>query len=384
MTATRIFSSGIILVIIGILIACNIYSLIPLYTAIGDEMGVGSKKIAYGSTIFTICYAFGLLFFGPISDRFGRKETLTVGLALSSLTTFLVSLASDPISLYLLRGLQGFTLASFAPVAFAYSFEIFKEKERLFWIALINAGFLAAGIIGQLISTILLQVGNWQIVYISYSGIYTLLFLIGIILLPKTNVTGHKETATVIIKQMIKLLMDRNLRKLYTIVLTILLIFVGFYEALNYYLANSGENIMLVRSAGLIGAFVAVFTGGLIYKYSAMHTLCLGLLLGLSSIIILLFMNSLLLISISSIFLVAAIAILIPTIISLIGSHSGLLRGKALSLYSFILLLGAGIAPLIAAYLSYKTLLFTLVLVFSVDLLLYRSFQKVGERNSIH
>src|SRR5690606_40453359 len=52
-------------------------------------------------------------------------------------------------------------ISSFAPVTFLYVFELFNGKERTMWLALINTGFLTAGILGQLAASFLLNIGTW-------------------------------------------------------------------------------------------------------------------------------------------------------------------------------------------------------------------------------
>ena len=143
----RPFVTGILFVITGIMVASNIYTLIPLYPSIGNEFQIPGTEVAMESILFTFFYAFGLLFFGPLSDYAGRRKVILTGLFMSAVTTWLVSTANQPVSLYIFRALQGFTLASFAPVTFSYTFEIFGDKKRTFWLALINAGFLAAGMV---------------------------------------------------------------------------------------------------------------------------------------------------------------------------------------------------------------------------------------------
>ena len=46
--------AGIILVITGVFIACNIYSLIPLYPLISSEFGISARQVSYGSASFTL------------------------------------------------------------------------------------------------------------------------------------------------------------------------------------------------------------------------------------------------------------------------------------------------------------------------------------------
>lgn len=363
----RLRIAGIFLTITGILVACNIYTLIPLYSAIGEEMSIPANKVSLGSMFFTLFYAFGLLIFGPISDRFGRKRIIIGGLFFSALTTILVSMATTPMELFFYRGLQGFTLASFAPVTFLYVFELFNGKERTMWLALINTGFLTAGILGQLAASFLLNIGTWTWVFIAFACLYGSFHLLNFLILPKTATFTRIIRPKEIIKDMGTVITNREMAALYLIVFSILFSFVAFYEAWGYL---GGENMMLFRGIGLGGAPLSIFTGTFIEKFGAQKTLFVGIVLGWGSIFTTLFLQSQLFIGVVSMFFVASIALLIPTIIHLIGVKSGKFRGKALSLYSFILLIGASFGSFVASLFSYTIVLIILLAFFTLDFLL--------------
>jgi MFS transporter, YNFM family, putative membrane transport protein len=85
----------------GILIACNIYTFIPIYEDIAQEFHISTGKAVYGSSFFTFLYAVGLLTFGTVSDKVGRKKVLVIGLFLSAVTTLLVALSFNEWSIYI-------------------------------------------------------------------------------------------------------------------------------------------------------------------------------------------------------------------------------------------------------------------------------------------
>jgi MFS family permease len=361
--------SGPLLVLIGIMVTSNIYSLIPLYSSIASEMGIEKMDVALGSSLFSLFYAFGLLFFGFMSDYFGRKQIILFGLFISIFSTLLVGTANEPFFLYFFRAIQGFTLASFAPIAFSYAFEIFPNRTRAFWIALINAGFLAAGMVGQLISGLIVDVANWEFVYISFGVIYGCLFILGMSRLPPTKSVKQIEAPYLILKQMMRLFKFKSLNYCYVIVITILFSYIAFYEGVNYYLLGSNE-ILWVHSFGLLGTILCLFTGSFITKFSALKTLGGAIFLGWLSIFLLFFTDSLLEIGVLSLFLVASISVMIPTIIHLIGERSREQRGKALSLYSFILLIGASLGSWVASLFTFQIILIILFMIFTVNFLI--------------
>ena len=317
----RLLGVAILLVLTGVLIASNIYTLIPIYHEVSTDISSSINRTVLGSSIFTLFYAIGLLTFGPLSEIVGRKKVLVNGLLFSAFTTIIVGLASNVSSLYLTRGLQGFALASFAPVAFAYTFELFSAKKRTMVLALINSGFLVAGIVGQLLSIVITTAYSWNYVFFLFGSIYFLLFLISLNVLPATALL-HKQDNR-IIKDMRKLLTHTELVKCYAITFTLLLSFVAFYDGLGRYFtqeqAIDQDNLLIIRAIGLIGACLSLFTGKIIRRVGEESTLMVGICLALCSLGILLFITTPTSIAILSVFFVAAISLLIPAIISLIA-----------------------------------------------------------------
>jgi len=371
---------GMLLVTAGVLVASNIYTLIPLYSSIRYSFSTSEQVISFASFIFTFCYAFGLLCFGPISDKIGKKTVMTWGMLFASTSTFLIYVSSNLFQLYVFRGIQGFALASFAPVAFSYSFDLYTPKARTFWLALINSGFLAAGIIGQLISSVINSYSSWFEVFLFFSVCYFMLFVCFLTYLPNTKNTNvySKENVFII---MYKLLTDPLLRNCYLIVLTLLFSFVAFYDAMTS-LQLSPSELFFIRSVGLIGVILSIFTGQLIEKFSYLRTLNIGILLALISVCSLMTLTSTMWMGIFSIVFVSSISLLIPTLITLIGDLSGKNKGKALSLYSFILLLGASFSSIVANILSYTYVLFVLLMIFIIHLYLSYIIQKFLKKRS--
>jgi MFS family permease len=353
-----------LLVIMAVFVACNIYTLIPIYEIVGSSISIADEQVVIAGSIFTFCYAAGLFLFGGLSDLIGRKTVIVFGMGISALVTAAVALSSDEWSLYITRGVQGFFLGSFAPVAFAYSYELFEAKKRTLLLALINSGFLAAGILGQIISSSLSGWFNWQTVFYFFAAVYGCLFLLGLTELPATKQMS-KERMT--LSSYISILKRPPLLISYGVVFLLLFTFVGYYDSLSRYYPGSSGELLAIRSAGLAGASLSILTGYFIKRYGETKTLFLGLITGSLSILPLLFFSHFFIYLLSSIIFVSAISLLLPTIITFIGNFAVSDRGKALSLYSFILLTGASLSPLMVMMLSYKQSLYMLITVFAIQ-----------------
>ncbi|KAF0818044.1 MULTISPECIES: MFS transporter [unclassified Cytobacillus] len=360
-----LIATSVILTVTGIFVASNIYTLIPIYGEIADSYKVNENHIVAGGSLFAIFYAAGLLFFGPASDTFGRRRVIIAGLLASAISTYAVGLSPNPEALYITRSIQGVTLGSFAPVAFAYSFDLFQPRSRTLLLVFINTGFLAAGILGQLISSAITFYYKWNYAFYFFAVCYFILFLVSYKILPPASRPFNKETSTFAVMK--KLIRQGRLLKCYAITFTLLFSFAAFYDAMGRNFMGTMEDLFTIRAVGLIGALLSLFTGKLIERIGAYSTLKLGIFLGTVSIIKMFFFSSTNALMAISILFVASISLLVPTVITLIGMLAGAYRAKALSLYSFILLTGASLAPPAAMFLKFHHILFLLLAFFLLN-----------------
>lgn len=349
----------------AVFVASNIYLLIPIYSEVADGLSITYDDAVFSSTLFIFCYALGLLSFGPISERFNKKYVLVFGMLISCLITLCLSFSSSLISFYTLRGLQGFVLGSFAPVAYAYCFDTFQPKMRTFIIAVINTGFLMAGIIGQILSSSLVSIYNWKTVFHFFGAMYFLLSLFSLFILP--NVPKNRMDHSVHVKNHTKnLLQPKIIIGLFLTFFT-LMSFVAFYEELAQQFANQEEMLFYSRCIGLIGTPLSLFTGKWLKKYSPSNIMILCLLLIICSFAFMLLSKQLFFITCVSIILVSAISVLIPSLITFIGEAASEKRATAISLYSFTLLTGASVGPIIASLLPFQGILYLFITIFLVS-----------------
>jgi MFS family permease len=363
---------SVLLICMGIMVASNIYTFIPIYGDIAVSIGIPPESVVLAGSSFTFFYACGLLTFANVADRFGKKEILILGMLVSAVSTALVMVSFNSWSLFITRGIQGFCLGSFAPVAFSYTYDLFEGKKRTLLLALINSGFLFAGIFGQLLSAGITFISHWTAVFLFFSIIYFILFLIGKRTLPHTPVSPERaelRAAEIIYR----LLLNKQLLMLYAIVFTLLSSFVVYYDSLTRFLYEEDALLLKIRLIGLLGVSLSLFTGRLLEKLGAYQTLFIGFALATGSIVvsfIYLAAPHSIFLMMSSILFVSSISLLIPTVITLIGDISSADRSQALSLYSFVLLGGTSLAPLVAMKASYIQAMLLLLVCFMMNIVL--------------
>lgn len=366
----RLLFVAFLLIITGVFVASNIYTFIPIYQNISVSIDITIEQAVVGGSVFSFSYACGLLFFGPLSEKIGRKKVILFGLILSFLATGLIGFSFNNKSLYLFRCLQGFALGSFPPVAFAYIFDVFPLRYRTLVLALINCGFLFAGILGQLISSSITYFYRWEYVFYCFAIIYFILFISSFFILPTVPVA--KQAAASLFQDVSKIIKDPSIVICYMITFSILLTFIAFYDGIGQYLLEEYSinqlTLFKIRAIGLIGASFSLLTGKLVRHFGDRSTLLIGLYLVAFSLFFLVFIRTPLIISIMSIPFIAAISLLYPSLISIIGKLGEHARGSAISLYSFTLMAGGSLGSLLASRLDFPLLVVILIGLFILNI----------------
>lgn len=364
----RLKLTAVLLTITGIFVASNIYTLIPIYENVSKSLHIHESHVVLAGSLFSLFYAIGLLYFGPASDRFGRRNVIIVGMIAATCSTLMVGLVDGTFSLYFARCLQGLTLGSFAPAAFALAFDLYSERKRTLLLVFINTGFLVAGILGQLLSSTITTLFTWNMVYYFFASCYFVLSVLSVLILPTSKLPLRENRSVVSI--MTSLLMNKSIIKCYGITFTLLFSFVSLYDAIGRFLNGAPEQLFSLRAVGLTGAILSLFTGKMIEKFGVERTMFTGFIIGISSLISMSIFHSLFALMVLSILFVASISLLIPTIITLIGTLGGVHRAKALTLYSFVLLAGASIASPVVLLLNFQLVLLLLVGLFVINFIL--------------
>ncbi|MFN7252717.1 MAG: MFS transporter [Anaerobacillus sp.] len=369
------YSFGHILIIfamLALLIVSNIYIMIPLLANVTDTFLITTTEATLSISVFSFFYAFGLIFFGSVSERFGLKETICTGL-FALIVLMIVNYFVTNFTIFLIvRGLQGFVGASFAPVSFIYVLNVLSKKHQGITIGVINTGFLSAGVIGQVLSSSVNLLFHWQAIFLTLAFLYSLLFIYSLKKLARPHKKRQQRSLSKLLTTLVKLPWRSDLRRLYFVTFTTLLAFVAYYTTLESLfvqsLSLSPKTTIFVRAIGLLGLILTIYSGRIATRFGFKNTIIIGLLLTLIGLFLSGIIN-IYFIALGSVTLVAGTAIIIPSLIQLIGNRGGKNRSLTISMYSFILLLGASFSSVISLFDNYYSKLLTLSLLLLLSML---------------
>ena len=120
---------------------------------------------------------FGQLFFGPLSDAFGRRLAIQAGIAIFLAGTFVCIFAESFEVLVAGRLLQGFGGAATRIVTQAMIRDRFQGREMARVMSFIMTIFILVPIFAPLIGQIILWFGHWHLVFVAL-GFFSTLILI--------------------------------------------------------------------------------------------------------------------------------------------------------------------------------------------------------------
>lgn len=147
---------------------------LPALPNMSTYFGSSSAVTNLSLSAFFMFYALGILFWGPLSDKYGRKPILMIG----SLAYMIFSIAcASAMNIYFLiiaRGLQGISAGGITSVSLAIIKDSFSGKKRASILAICQSISGIAPMIAPVVGALILKFSNWR-------GSFWVLAAIGVI-----------------------------------------------------------------------------------------------------------------------------------------------------------------------------------------------------------
>jgi MFS transporter, YNFM family, putative membrane transport protein len=340
-----------VLSLCSLLVRCQVFLSIPLVPIVSQAFSVSEFSAAWVASAYSFAYAAGFLVFGPLSDRYGRKQVIVPGLLVLIPVTVAVGASRSFQVLVLLRAIQGFVGATFVQPALAYVSEVLPVPTRPVGIACMTTGLLLSGIVAQVYSSAIALNYGWRWVFWILAIAYVALLLLIITRLPQNVNQNPNSSLLSIYKSMATLLTRPSFLVVCGTGFIMFFSFVAMYSGLGAYLANQYDvdpnGIVLIRLAGAPGILLSPLSGRLIYQWGSLKVAIGGLLLAVLGLLLEPITQPLPLLVMATVIFVAGIAIAAAALLSLVTILATDVKGAAISLYSSGLFAGASLAPLV-------------------------------------
>jgi len=150
----------------------------------------GFDRYAWVTTVYMLTSTVVVPIYGKLSDLFGRKIILIVGIALFLLGSALSGAAQTMTQLILFRGLQGLGAGALMPVAIAIVGDLFAPRERAKWQGLTGAVFGVASIFGPTLGGWITDSLSWRWVFYVNLPVGVVALAVLVFVMPPLR-TGH-------------------------------------------------------------------------------------------------------------------------------------------------------------------------------------------------
>jgi predicted MFS family arabinose efflux permease len=356
----------------GFIVMADNWVVSPILPAIAQNLNIDIAKAGLLITAYMIPFGFLQIVFGPLADRFGKKQVITFAVAMFTIATGLCALGSNLVDLSIFRALTGIFAASVMPISLAMIGDIFPVNERQGAIGtFMGISFLGQGLsmaIGGTIAYFL----NWRGVF----GIYAVFALIPAFLLIKNykSLPSEKHPDSKIFAPYLKLLGTSKSLFTYIIVLLEGLFIVGSFSYAGAYISKTyGFNFfyigLIMTAFGIMTVIGGRLSGKIVQKIGARKVLSIGLsLAALADIVIYLFGNSLWLLIIGIALLGLGFIFTHSTLLTRATEFAQKARGAAMSLVAFCFMGGGGVGTAIGGKLISATSLNNLFLIYGIAL----------------
>ncbi|MDT0450568.1 MFS transporter [Streptomyces hesseae] len=280
----------------GVATFALLYSTQALLPAISGGLGVTADQASWTVSAATGGLALAVVPLSALSERFGRRATMTVALCVAALIGLLVPFAPDLGSLIALRTVQGAALAGVPASAMAYLAEEVRPKALVGAIGLFVAGNAIGGMTGRILAGWVAQAWGWRAGLCAVGALAVVCALTFRLMIPKAR---HFTPSTVSARSLARTvgahLSDPLLCRLYAIGALFMTVFGAVYTVIGYRLAEAPFSL----PQGVVGSIFLIYlvgtassatAGTLVARlgrrgalYLAVGTTAAGLLLTLTS-----------------------------------------------------------------------------------------------------
>lgn len=204
---------NVVILILGALTAFGSLSIdmyLPSFPAIAKDMHTSLSSVQLSLASFFVGLAFGQIFYGPITDRYGRKKPLYVGLAIYTVASLVCAFTKSVEMLVLFRFLQALGACSGLVIARATVRDLFSQQDTAKVFSLLMLIMGVAPIVAPLVGGYVSAAFGWRAIFVLLALFSTLCLLAVIFILPETHRPDGRVRLQDSVKIYGKILRDRH------------------------------------------------------------------------------------------------------------------------------------------------------------------------------
>ncbi|HEX8416766.1 MAG TPA: multidrug effflux MFS transporter [Methylobacterium sp.] len=174
--------------------AMSIDNLLPAFPVMQAHFGIGDpNRLQLLVYVYMIGFGVAQIVYGPLSDTYGRRPALIVGLAIYGAGCGLAMVAPSFEWLLAARVIQGIGAASGRVLATAIVRDRFSGREMARVMSLVMMVFLIVPMLAPALGGLVLLVGSWHFVFVSMLALAVVLVVWFRLRMPETLNPAHRR-----------------------------------------------------------------------------------------------------------------------------------------------------------------------------------------------
>jgi len=242
--------------LLGLLVALPSFGIdmsLPALTSVGAALGVAPERAGLMMSLFMLGFAVAPLFYGPVSDRYGRKPVVVFACTLFAIAGIGCAFARSLPTLLVWRVVQGAGAGASMTITLAIVRDLFEGQAARTRLSYVSIATMVVPTIAPSAGAALLALGGWRVIHAVLGGVGLLLLLAMLIGFTESARLdpANRLVPSVIARNYLRVLMN-------PLCLGYILINAAAFGALFAYV--SGSSLFLINVVGLRpGQFGVVF-----------------------------------------------------------------------------------------------------------------------------
>ncbi len=224
-------------------------SLIPLLPVVSDELHISRSSLGWVAGVFMICMAFLQIPFGLLSDRFGRKWMIVVGIFVFGVGVAILSESYSFISLLTARAISGAGAAMFFQTSFTMVGDMYDFHERGKGMAILAVATGFGTVSGYSVGGVLGELYGWRTIFMWLAAFAFLVSLLSVQLHETRSQSHDKHTSGKLLYLSLDLFRTRTIVLATLVGMLCMMAVVGASYILPFFVLDSGIS---TASTGLL------------------------------------------------------------------------------------------------------------------------------------
>lgn len=155
---------------------------LPALPQMKEILNTTQSQVNLTLSMFFVFYAIGLLFWGPLSEKYGRKPILLIGMVIYTISSIICGFSQYVEQLIVGRIIQAIGGSAATAVSTAMVKDLYSGRKREKVMAMVMSMVIIAPIVAPVIGAFLLEYVSWEVIFFVLAGVGATALMAGTLL----------------------------------------------------------------------------------------------------------------------------------------------------------------------------------------------------------